>query len=98
MFGFWSGNASLGNIFGSLIVASVLNYGYEYGMLLNSVLLLCGSLVVLLCMVPHPNMIGLPRFVVVVVVRTRLESLCNQHRQSVCLSDEVLILPTIRFF
>ena len=33
-----------------------------------------------------------------VVVRTRLESLCNQHRQSVCPSDKVLILPTIRFF
>ena len=35
------------------------------------------------------------------VIRTRLESLCNQHRQS-CLSvsqsDEVLILPPIRFF
>ena len=35
--------------------------------------------------------------------RTRLESLCNQLRQSVCLSvcqsvTKVLILPTIRFF
>lgn len=59
VFGFWSGNASLGNIFGSVIVASVLNNGYEYGMLLNSILLFCGGVIVLICLIPHPNMIGI---------------------------------------
>lgn len=59
VFGFWSGNASLGNIFGSLIVASVLSYGYEYGMMLNSILLFCGGVVVFFCLIPHPKMIGL---------------------------------------
>ena len=29
IFGIWSANASLGNIFGALMVASCLNYGYE---------------------------------------------------------------------
>ena len=59
VFGFWSGNASMGNIFGSLIVSSVLNYGYEYGMMLNSLLLFCGGVIVFVCLIPHPNMVGL---------------------------------------
>ena len=60
VFGFWSTNSSIGNILGSLIVACVIDFGYEYGMLLNSYLLLCGACVIAVCLVPHPNDIGLP--------------------------------------
>jgi len=59
VFGFWSGNASTGNILGSLIVASVLHYGYEYGMLLNSMLLFCGGILISICLIVHPNEVGL---------------------------------------
>ncbi|XP_065659896.1 sugar phosphate exchanger 3-like [Hydra vulgaris] len=59
VFGLWSGNASVGNIFGSLIVASSLNYGYPNGMLLNSVLLFCGGVIVFFCLIIHPNHVGL---------------------------------------
>lgn len=59
VFGFWSSNASFGNIIGSLIVAGVIDYGYEYGILLNSLLLLFGSCIIFFCLIPHPNDIGL---------------------------------------
>ena len=61
VFGLWSGNASVGNIIGSLIVASSLNYGYPYGMLLNSILLFCGGVMVFFCLVTHPNEVGLEK-------------------------------------
>ncbi|XP_066936786.1 sugar phosphate exchanger 3-like [Clytia hemisphaerica] len=59
VFGIWSANASVGNIIGSVVLAQVLNYGYEYGMLLNSLILFCVGLIVLFCLVVHPNEIGL---------------------------------------
>ena len=60
IFGFWSANASVGNIFGSLLVATVLSYGYEYGILVNSILLFCGGIMMFICLIPHPNDVGLP--------------------------------------
>lgn len=59
VFGFWSGNASFGNIIGSLVVSAVLSYGYEYGMLLNSVLLFCGGVIMFFCLIVHPQDVGL---------------------------------------
>jgi len=59
VFGIWSANASLGNIIGSVVLAQVLQYGYEYGMMLNSLILFCVGLVVLFCLIIHPNEIGL---------------------------------------
>lgn len=61
VFGFWSANASVGNIIGSVMVASVLNYGYEYGILVTSFLLFCGGLLMFFCLVPRPEDIGLPK-------------------------------------
>ena len=59
VFGFWSANASLGNIIGSLMVASVLNYGYQYGFLVTSFLLFCGGILMFFCLIPKPEDIGL---------------------------------------
>ena len=59
VFGFWSANASVGNIIGSLMVASVLNYGYEFGILITSFLLFCGGILVFFCLNPKPEDIGL---------------------------------------
>eukprot|EP00794_Sanderia_malayensis_P009274 gene9274-10252_t len=59
VFGFWSGNASLGNIIGSLMVASVLDYGYEYGFLVTSFLLFCGGFMMFFCLITKPEDIGL---------------------------------------
>lgn len=59
VFGIWSSNANIGNMMGSLIVASVIEYGYEYGMLLNSVLSFCGGIAAFCCLIPHPNDIGI---------------------------------------
>ena len=61
VFGFWSANASVGNIIGSVMVASVLNYGYEYGILVTSFLLFCGGIMVLVCIIPKPEDIGLSK-------------------------------------
>ena len=61
VFGFWSANASVGNIIGSVMVASVLNYGYEYGILVTSFLLLCGGVMIFFCVVPKPEDIGLSK-------------------------------------
>lgn len=59
VFGIWSSNSSLGNIIGSLIVSEVIDYGYEFGMLLNSLLLFFFAWIICICLIPHPNMIGL---------------------------------------
>ncbi len=59
VFGFWSANASVGNIIGSLMVASVLDYGYEYGFLVTSFLLFCGGFVMFFCLITKPEDIGL---------------------------------------
>ena len=61
VFGFWSANASVGNIIGSVMVASVLNYGYDYGILVTSFLLFCGGFIVFFCLIPRPEDIGLSR-------------------------------------
>ena len=61
VFGFWSANASVGNIIGSVMVASVLNYGYEYGILVTSFLLFCGGFITFFLLIPKPEDIGLPK-------------------------------------
>ena len=59
VFGFWSSNTSTVNIFGSIIVASVLYYGLEYAMLLSNIFLFCFGIIILVCLVIHPNDVGL---------------------------------------
>jgi len=60
VFGIWSACASVGNIFGNLEAAAVLKYGYEYSMMLPSVILFAGGIIVYFCLVPSPTDIGLP--------------------------------------
>ncbi|EDO46981.1 predicted protein [Nematostella vectensis] len=60
VFGLWSACASVGNIFGALEVAAVLDYGYEYAMLVPSAMLFAGGLVIFFCLIPSPQDIGLP--------------------------------------
>lgn len=60
VFGFWSANASLGNIIGSVILAQVLSYGYEFGMMLNALILFCAGVTVFFCLVVSPSDLGLP--------------------------------------
>ena len=61
VFGFWSATTQFGSIIGSNVVASVLNYGYEYGVLVISFLLFCGGVVIFFCAVPKPEDIGLSK-------------------------------------
>ena len=44
---------------GAVVVGSSIEYGYEYGMLLNSVLSFCGGIIVICCLIPHPKDINL---------------------------------------
>lgn len=60
MFGLWSANASLGNILGALLVAALLDYGYEYAMLVPAAVLFAFGVVVFFCLIPSPDQIGLP--------------------------------------
>ncbi|KAK3700540.1 hypothetical protein QZH41_009195, partial [Actinostola sp. cb2023] len=55
VFGVWSACASVGNIIGSFEVAAVLKYGYEYSMLIPSVVLFAGGIIVFFCLVPSPT-------------------------------------------
>lgn len=60
VFGIWSANASVGNIIGALQVAAVLDYGYEYAMLVPAVVLFAFGILIYFCLIPSPDEIGLP--------------------------------------
>ncbi|CAF0825875.1 unnamed protein product [Brachionus calyciflorus] len=59
IFGIWSANASVGNILGALMVASILNYGYHYAFLLSSTVFFAGGILVFFGLIPSPKDIGL---------------------------------------
>ena len=58
--GVWSACASVGNIIGALLVATVLDYGYDYAFLLTASVLLAGALFNFFGLVPSPLDVGLP--------------------------------------
>ncbi|KAL8604730.1 hypothetical protein ACOMHN_017689 [Nucella lapillus] len=58
--GVWSACASVGNIIGALLVAAVLDYGYEYAFLMTASVLFAGSLLNFFGLVPSPLDVGLP--------------------------------------
>lgn len=58
--GVWSACASVGNIIGALLVAAVLDYGYEYAFLMTASVLLAGALLNFFGLVPSPLDVGLP--------------------------------------
>lgn len=88
VFGLWSANASVGNIIGSVVLAQVLNYGYEFGMLLNSLILFCMGLLVLLCLIVHPNDVGLEN---PDDVQDRIETLTDNEEDNLSVSNKVLV-------
>ncbi|BFZ08280.1 hypothetical protein BsWGS_11319 [Bradybaena similaris] len=59
LLGLWSSCASVGNIIGALLVASVLSYGYQYAFLLTSCVLLSGSFMIFFGLIPSPEDVGL---------------------------------------
>jgi len=59
VFGLWSSNSNLGNVIGSLLVTAVIDYGFEYGMLLNAIVAFCSALLVFFCLLPHPKDAGI---------------------------------------
>ncbi|XP_065659895.1 sugar phosphate exchanger 3-like [Hydra vulgaris] len=62
LYGLWGTNASVGNIVGSSIVSVTISYGYPIGMLINSCLLFCGGVIVYICLITHPNQVGLDKW------------------------------------
>ena len=58
--GLWSACASVGNIIGALLVAAVLDYGYEYAFLMTATVFLAGALLNFFGLVPSPIDVGLP--------------------------------------
>jgi OPA family glycerol-3-phosphate transporter-like MFS transporter 3 len=58
--GLWSACASVGNIIGALLVAAVLDYGYEYAFLMTASVLLAGAVLNFVGLVPTPLEVGLP--------------------------------------
>nr|KAI8729687.1 sugar phosphate exchanger 3 isoform X2 [Biomphalaria glabrata] len=59
LLGVWSACASVGNIIGALLVSSVLSYGYQYAFMVTSTVLLAGSFVVFVGLIPSPADVGL---------------------------------------
>lgn len=60
VFGIWSANASVGNIIGAVQVAAILNYGYEFAMLVPASVLFAFGILIYFCLIPSPEEIGLP--------------------------------------
>ena len=87
VFGIWSANASVGNIIGSVVLSSVLSYGFEYGMLLNSLLLFCCGLVVLFCLIIHPTDLGLEN----PDIQERIETMEKEGEEVILASNKVAI-------
>uniref|UniRef100_A0A2C9KGI9 Sugar phosphate exchanger 3 n=1 Tax=Biomphalaria glabrata TaxID=6526 RepID=A0A2C9KGI9_BIOGL len=58
LLGVWSACASVGNIIGALLVSSVLSYGYQYAFMVTSTVLLAGSFVVFVGLIPSPADVG----------------------------------------
>jgi len=60
VFGIWGVHAFLGNVIGSLVVTSVLEYGYENGIMLVSLISTCVGGLVFVGLISNPTDIGLP--------------------------------------
>uniref|UniRef100_A0A4W3H5U6 Sugar phosphate exchanger 3 n=1 Tax=Callorhinchus milii TaxID=7868 RepID=A0A4W3H5U6_CALMI len=58
LFGIWSACASVGNILGAFLVASVLKFGYEYAFLVTNALLFAGGVVVFFGLLSSPKEVG----------------------------------------
>ncbi|XP_035674982.1 sugar phosphate exchanger 3-like [Branchiostoma floridae] len=58
VWGMWSACPSVGNIIGALVVAQVLDYGYEYAFLVTSTILFAGGIVNFFALVPSPKEVG----------------------------------------
>ncbi|BFZ10746.1 hypothetical protein BsWGS_13785 [Bradybaena similaris] len=59
LLGIWSSCASVGNIIGTFMAASVLTYGYEYSFLMTSCVLLSGAFLIFFGLVTSPEDVGL---------------------------------------
>ncbi|CAK8684253.1 unnamed protein product [Clavelina lepadiformis] len=59
VFGIWSANAPVGNIFGSLIASALIDYGYEIVFLYASFSIFCGGIVMFFGVVSSPLDLGL---------------------------------------
>lgn len=59
IFGIWSACASVGNIFGALLAAAFLKYGYEYAFLVCCFLLICCATICFFAIIPSPEDVGM---------------------------------------
>lgn len=57
--GMWSACASVGNIFGALMVSSVIEYGYEYSFIVTALFICSMGVLTYFSLVSHPKDIGL---------------------------------------
>lgn len=58
--GIWNAHTSVGNISGSLLAASVLDYGWGWSFILPGALIFSGGIIVYLFLVPNPEDVGIP--------------------------------------
>ncbi|XP_050230211.1 putative glycerol-3-phosphate transporter 4 [Mercurialis annua] len=58
--GIWNAHTSVGNISGSLLAASVLEYGWGWSFILPGGLIIVGGILVLLFLAPYPEDVGFP--------------------------------------
>lgn len=56
--GVWNAHTSVGNISGSLLAASVLDYGWGWSFLVPAALIVVGGLIVFLFLAPYPEDVG----------------------------------------
>ncbi|KAJ0970681.1 hypothetical protein J5N97_018640 [Dioscorea zingiberensis] len=58
--GIWNAHTSIGNIMGSLLAASILDYGWGWSFILPGFLIALGGVLIYLFLLPCPESIGLP--------------------------------------
>ncbi|XP_057978774.1 putative glycerol-3-phosphate transporter 4 [Malania oleifera] len=58
--GIWNAHTSVGNITGSLLAASVLDYGWGWSFILPGALIFVGGIIVYLFLVAYPEDVGFP--------------------------------------
>jgi OPA family glycerol-3-phosphate transporter-like MFS transporter 3 len=63
IFGLWSANPSVGNIFSALLISSLLPYGFELAMMACSFLMFTGGIIVFFCLPEHPDTVGMSTYI-----------------------------------
>ena len=94
--GLWSTNSSVGNIVGSVLVGSLLNYGYDVAMLIPAILLIVQACFMFFGIVDEPSEVGL-RYVGNDASDEKEPLLASDDNEETSLITSAMIIPNSVF-